>query len=153
MARKTRVRAPTLTLLAALSASLGGCDSDPGERAVQRDVYSGPNAFENCVADWGNEALCQQRLNDEEKKKLAANNPHAGSPGVFIFGPGYSGADRYVTHNGVTYTPSTQKATNTAKFNSSYRPTSFSAPRPAYSGTPSSRSGFGATGRGMSTGS
>ena len=37
--RRTRIAAPALSLLAALTAT--ACDSDPGEKLVQRDVYTG----------------------------------------------------------------------------------------------------------------
>jgi len=153
--------APALTLLAALTAT--ACDSDPGAQAVQRDVYSGPHALENCIADWGNEALCQKQLDDAEKKQLAASAPHTGGGGgshVFIWGPGYSGPDRAISHNGQTITPATQRATQTAAFakgltpgGSAVKPASFTAPRPAgVSSGFTSRGGFGATGRGVSSG-
>lgn len=151
--RKRTTTAPSVALLAALTASLGACDADPGNN-VQRDVYSGPNALENCIADWGNPELCQSRLNDAEKQKLAAQGGGAGAHSVFIWGPGYVG-DRSVSHGGTTYTPSGTKATSTANFNRNYQPTNFTAPRPAtpVGSAPSSRGGFGAAGRSVGGGS
>ena len=160
--RRRRSPAPALTLLAALTAT--ACDSDPGEKVVQRDVYSGPHALENCVADWGNEELCKKQLDDAEKKQLAASSPHTGggiAPSIFVWGPGYSGSDRAVSHNGQTITPATQRAVQTAAFargvtpaGSAVRPVAFNMPKPAgVSSGFTSRGGFGATGRAVGGGS
>lgn len=150
MARSKRL--PSMSLVVALSATVAGCDSDPGSQVAQRDVYSGPNAFENCVADWGNEELCKQRLNDEERKAAGSSSGGGGGGShVMIWGPGYYGGERTVSHGGNTYTPQTTRAERTAAFNSQFKPTSFNAPRPATS--VSSRGGFGATGRSFGGGS
>jgi hypothetical protein len=135
-----------MSLVVALSAGVAACDSGPGGGTAQRDVYAGPNALQNCIADWGNEELCKQQLSDEEKKKLGGHS--RGAPGVFLWGPSYFGANRTVTHKGVTYTPTATHAVRTAAFDGNLRPVSFSAPRPA--GT-SARGGFGATGSGVGT--
>lgn len=159
-------RLPSMSLVVALAATVPGCgDTDPGAKIAQRDVYAGPMAFEHCVADWGNEELCKQRLDEEEAKKLAAAGHHGGGGGaivpMFLYGPGYYGGVREVVHNGNKITPTATRAVQTAQFNpTTFRPASYSAPRPATSfsagGRPSTapvaRGGFGSTGHGVSSG-
>ena len=142
---------PSMALVATLGAgiSLSGCGGE-GE-LMQRDIYTGPDAREKCVADWGNPGLCEKQPDDQAKGE---QQRHGGGhtiipfpfPGAY-FGPGYYGRDRTAFHNGVNYTPSTTRAARTAQFSpSSSRPVSVTAPRPA--GTSSSlRGGFGAAGR------
>jgi hypothetical protein len=127
-------RLPSMSLVVALSAGVAACDSGP----VQRDVYSGPQALQNCIADWGNVELCKQHLSDDEKKKVVSSHPPSSGHSVFLWGPSY-GADRKATRNGVTYTPTATHATRTATLDGNMRPVSFS----------SARGGFGATGHGV----
>jgi uncharacterized protein YgiB involved in biofilm formation len=142
-----------MSLVVALGATVSACD-DPGEQVAQRDVYSGPNALENCIADWGNAELCKQQLNEAERKAMQGvpTSGGGGASQVFLWGPGYYGSDRTVTHNGYAYTPQTSRAERTAAFNSQFKPTSFNTPRPAGTSV-SSRGGFGATGRSAGGGS
>lgn len=105
------------SLMVALAATVvTGCESDPGAQIVQRDVYSGPDALEKCVRDWGNVELCQKQLDDAEKKQLAEAQARSGesSAPIFIntfgggyqpaiYGPAYSSANRSVVHNGKRY--------------------------------------------------
>lgn len=138
-----------------LSSTVVACD--PGSQVTQRDVY---HNLEDCVADWGDVELCQKTLSDAEAKaKQASSN---GSTSAFVFfGPSYMGSDRYVSHNGQVYAPSTTRAASTANFTgSSITPSSFSAPRAATSSiTPkpsavtTTRGGFGSTGSASSGGS
>lgn len=153
----TRRSSPAMALAAALAMTVAACDSDPGAQVTQRDVYSGPNALNDCVADWGNEELCKQQIDDAEKKRLAENAPggaasHGANP-IFIYGPGYIDGARTASHNGVSYTPTSQRATQSAAFkvsNSGVKPMGFSAPKAATPGV--TRGGFGATGRGFGGG-
>ena len=132
-------RLPSMSLVVALAATVTGCDTDPGAKVAQRDVYSGPQAFENCVADWGNTNLCQNRLDAEEAKKLAAaGHGSGGMVPLFIYGPGYYGGVREVVHNGSTVTPTATRAVQTAQFNSNFKPSGYSAPKPATSFSPTS---------------
>ncbi len=147
-----RKRLPSMSLVVALSATVAACD-DPTDLASQRDVYSGPTAFEDCVADWGNPDLCRQQLTDAEKKEVAASGGGAGHT-VFLWGPQYTGYDRFTNYNGVRYEPKATHATRSAWFrpssSSGAKSMGFAAPKPAYS--VSSRGGFGSTGRGFSVG-
>lgn len=164
-----------MTLVAALAATVGGCDSDPGAQiAGQRDVYTGPHAFQDCVADWGNEQLCQQRLDKEDAKRLAEANKASGhsnfiflySGGYGYYGPSYSPGTRSTVYNGQTYAPSMARATQTAAFTDlahGARPAAFTKPhpmgvrtssfapnmtsRPVFRPTATRFGGFGATGR------
>lgn len=153
-------RLPSMALVVALGATVAGCDSDPGEKVVQRDVYSGPNALENCIADWGNEALCAKQLDAAQAKQVAAAGQGGGSggaPSIIFWGPGYMGSDRATLHNGQTVTPSATRATQTAAFapqpGGGYKPVSFTAPKPAgVSSGFTQRGGFSAP-RGVSSGS
>lgn len=140
-----------MSLVVALSATVAGCD-DPANQTAQRDVYSGPNAFENCVADWGNEELCKRQL-DEAERKAAASVPTSGASGgggshVMLWGPTYYGADRQVYHRGQYYAPTSTRAERTAAFNNigggSVKPSSFGGAKPA-AYVP--RGGFGGAGR------
>lgn len=159
---------PALAVLVALSTSLASC-GDPAKAVAQRDVYTGPDAVERCIADWGNEELCTHKISEEEAKQLAAKNHGGGSTNVMIipiggiFGPSYSG-ERAVTHNGQRWAPVMQRSNNTATYTGltpSARP-SFSAPRPAATPSVSSPSvsapsapragGFGSTGTSISSG-
>jgi hypothetical protein len=141
---------PSMALVAALGAglSLSGCGSE-GE-LMQRDVYTGPDAREKCVADWGNPELCEKRPDDEAKSE---QQRHDGGPAIVPFpapgyyGPGYYGNNRTASHNGVNYTPSATRADRTAQFSpSSSKPVSVTAARPAGASS-SVRGGFGAAGR------
>lgn len=156
---------PSLTVMVALTtaltAALQGCSKPAEATQVQRDVYTGPDALEKCMADWGNSELCQKQITAEEAKKMAAANRAngGGTPIIFfgngygLYGPGYVG-DRSVTHNGTTYTPSRSRANSVGSFSSVARnavPTSYTAPKPIMPSshvTPvSPRGGFGSIGR------
>lgn len=149
-------RLPSMSLVVALAATVSACDTDPGAKVVQRDVYSGPMALENCTADWGNEELCKQRLDEAETKRMAAaghggGGSHGSVMPLFIYGPGYVGGVREVTHNGRTITPMTQRAVQTAQFSpSTFKPTGYTAPKPP--GSAVARGGWGSTGRAVSGG-
>ncbi len=80
-------RLPSMSLVVALSASVAACDSGPRDRPAQRDVYGGPKALENCIADWGTAELCKQPLTEEEKKKAVSSAPHTTTfPGIILMG-------------------------------------------------------------------
>ena len=139
-------RLPSMSLVVALAAGVAACDSGQSDRTTQRDVYGGPKALENCIADWGNADLCKQTLTKEEGKKLAnSTTTHSRSPGFFFLGPGFFGGNRTVTHQGVPYTPTANRAVSTARVDSNLRPVSFGTPHPP---GVSARGGFGNTGRG-----
>ena len=171
MKQRKRTAAPSLSLVCLLGASLGACGDSPGEQAVQRDVYTGPKAMEQCVADWGNAELCNRRLTAEEAKQIAAQQRSSGggSNPIFLYsggygymGPSYSG-ERAVTHNGQRYVPSYSRARQVAAFNArptpGAKPMGFSKPMPSgvsrvSSGVartatgPITRGGFGSVARG-----
>lgn len=153
-----------VSLSAALATQLSGC-SDPADAHAQRDVYTGPDAVEKCIADWGDNDLCKQRISEEEAKALAAANRSNGSHGgIFIFpysgygvyGPSYSG-ERAVSHNGTTVAPASNKASNVAAFKgTTTTPHTFTKPvgttarsvttSSSRTVTTTSRGGFGSTG-------
>lgn len=63
MKARTRTRRPPdLALACALAATVAGCDTDPGAKVVQRDVYQ---SLSDCVIDWGSVDLCQQQMADD----------------------------------------------------------------------------------------
>lgn len=157
-----------MSLVVALAATVGACDADPGAQVAQRDVYTGPRAFENCVADWGNADLCNKRLSAEDAKRMAEANRQSGGGPIFlytngygIFGPSYSGT-RSTVVDGKAYTPTLNRSSQVAAFHGpaapGAKPAAFSRPRPMGVTTTSrpmsvaSRGGFGATGRGFSGG-
>lgn len=145
---------------------------DPGASEIkQRDVY---HSLEDCVADWGEVELCERQIAqakaDAEKNKQTSSSSSV--PAFIFFGPSYTGSDRYVAHNGRTYVPSTTRAVSTGHFTGSnptpvYRsPTAVSATvtphsssvtstvrSPSATAATTSRSGFGATGSAVSSGS
>lgn len=164
-------RLPATTLMVALAATVSACDTDPGAQVAQRDVYTGPQAFENCVADWGNADLCNKRLTAEEAKKMAEAQRQAGGPNLLMipyssgygyYGPSYSGAERSTVVNGQTYRPALNRSRQVAQFSGpaspGMKPSGWSKPRAMGVTTTSrpisvtSRGGFGATGRGFSGG-
>jgi hypothetical protein len=132
-------RLPSMTLVVALSAGVAACDNNSAGRTLQRDVYAGPEALQNCIADWGTAELCKQPLSDEDKKKLGTSSFTSGAHNVLLWGPGYFGSNRTAAHNGVWRTPTTTHAVRTAQWKGG-APVSFSAP---------ARGGFGGTGRSM----
>ncbi len=157
---------PSMGLVIALGATtLAGCESDPGAEVAQRDVYSGPDAFQDCVADWGNADLCKDQLDAAAKQAAGAPAPGtAGSNVVFLWGPSYvpSIYGRSVNYGGHTYTPSSYRARNAASFAPSRGASSRSLMGFDSKTTPTSktssylkstRGGFGATGAKFSSGS
>jgi hypothetical protein len=170
-------RLPTMSLAVLLATTVAGCDSDPGAQVAQRDVYTGPNALENCVADWGDEALCGKRISEEEVKHLREANAGSGGGGVMpiflgmpgggygVYGPDYGSGARSVSHNGRTFTPTLDRSTQSAGFarTAPGSPRSsllhgVSTARPPGTVTTSRpvaitrTAGFGSTGRGFSGG-
>ena len=157
MKARTRTRRPPdLALACALAATVAGCDTDPGAKVVQRDVYQ---SLSDCVIDWGSVDLCQQQRAEAEAKakEVAAHGGGSGGggsaiPSIIFFGPSYTG-ERAVTHNGNTLRPTTSRATQTAAFTKmapNVKPT-FSAPKPAGWSAPS-RGGWGGAGHSMTSG-
>lgn len=151
---RRRKRSASVTLLAALG-TLSACDDAPKER----DVYLGANAVGDCIEDWGSKGLCDKRLTQEDANRIAHSS--GGSHPVYIYnsgwgvyGPSYSPGARVVTSGSRTYAPTASRAVNVAQFSGTRLTTFTSAAKPT--SVPSvplmSRSGFGATGRGISTG-
>ncbi len=126
---------PFLPLVALVGAA--GCDTDPGAATINRDAYT---RMEDCIADWGNAALCKTEVANVNNNQSSTGGTHSGGGAfIFIHGPGYYGSERVVT------TPGGQ----------TIRPTSVAAPVAVNSFTkagafvgnfPAKSGGFGAMG-------
>lgn len=164
----------SIAVLIALSQALASC-SDPSQAMVQRDIYTGPNAVEDCIADWGDQEMCTKKIDEEEAKKLAQHHQSSGSNVVIVpvfggvYGPSYSGHDRVAySSNGSAVRPAADRSVSAARFNgvSTRSPVGYTAPkaptvgssavpfshvtRPSYptsapSVSTTTRSGFGST--------
>lgn len=158
------IRLPLVLLLATTvsACDMTSTDTNSDEKPSQRDVY---RSLEDCVADWGDTELCERQIADAKKEaeKLAAQSG-SGSHVSFVpifFGPSYSPGDRSVyTQTGQRYSPATTRATSTATYLRNAR-TGVISPKPPIISRPAtptphssivSRGGFGATGRGVSSG-
>lgn len=162
-----------LPLVVALSATVVACDTTeqtPSEKISQRDVY---NSLEDCVADWGDQELCESQMKEAREhaeKMAAANASHGGSSVVVLpmfFGPEYSGSRSYTNSSGRTITPVTNNTSRTATYatnlaNGSRAVSYFAGPknppgvslpttRSPVASTSVSRGGFGSTGSSSSS--
>lgn len=116
------------------------------EPTATRDVYQ---SKEDCAKDWGEEELCEQ-MNDEDDREYRSGG------GVFIgrpfYGPGYYPGDRAVMYKGRAIAPSGRSTSLkpysvSARSSASSKSSSVSSPR----SSSSSYGGFG--GRSSSGGS
>lgn len=142
---QSKKRVISVAVLTALVASMTGCDYDPNVSA-QRDVYT---RIEDCVADWGDPALCQQ-MDETAKKELekekakSGNAPgHSGSVVFFgnpFYGPTYYGNDRstFIGDRQISAKGVSSASVRSTLVRSSTIPSGIS-----------SRAGLGATGRSM----
>lgn len=153
-----------LTLVAALAATVSGCDVTETSEAkpAQRDVYT---SLEDCVADWGDQELCERQIKEGrehlEKMAQAKAASGGGSGGIMpiFMGPTYYGNDRYYRDSrGDLFHPNTQRARQTVGWNPQSRSISTlsKSAAPVFRGTPSpATTGLSAAGtsRGFSTSS
>lgn len=134
---------PTMALVVAVAATVGACSD---QKPAQRDAY---RSIGDCLADWKDYKLCKDMTEDERQQA----NRSGGAGGFFYWGPHYYGT-RSVFSGGSNYVPSTNRSQSTATYSTS-KPTaspSFAPRTPSaspVSSTPTSRGGFGATGRGV----
>lgn len=135
--------APVLSTL--LFNACGGGTSE----STTRDVYQ---SREDCLKDWGDEELCQEMNEDDDRE-------YRRTGGVFIaggrafYGPTYYPSDRAVLYKGKTISPS-GKSTSLAPYvvtsrSSAAARTSVSSPR----SSSSSFGGFGGRSSGGGSGS
>lgn len=126
-----------------LAGMLNGCDYDPAEEPVQRDVYK---SLEDCMADWADKTMCLKaaELQEGQRKKIADNQQHGSTvimQPYYFYGPEYVPGSRISYHNGAAIIPrSSNFVQSTPKFTPS---SSFSASR----STSVTRGGFGSAGR------
>lgn len=163
-----------LPIVVALAATVAACDTTEAPKTSQRDVY---NSLEDCIADWGDQELCEREIKNsrEHEEKMAQARAAQGGGGVMpvpmIFGPTYYGDSRSVSHNGRTIAPATSSSSRTVNYTTSpagNRVISYTAPRPPTpSAAPSSiisrgvsspspsvtRGGFGSSGASSSASS
>lgn len=97
---------------------------------VQRDVYQ---TKEECLADWGNEELCQDMPAEQ-----VTQHSNGGGHYYRYWGPTYYPDERSVNYNGKTY--SARSPANSRAFISM---SSGSSSATSSHGTPVSRGGFG----------
>lgn len=106
-----------LLVLTALAASISGCgaDYDPiasEVKATQRDVYT---KIEDCIADWGDRALCLQAAEHAAKQQQQQTQRGAHDSTVIVqsypfYGPEYASGYRGYYHNGAYVTPRSNTA-------------------------------------------
>lgn len=154
-------------LLASVISSLmvTGCgtDYDPltdEVKATQRDVYA---KMEDCVADWGDAALCMQmqQAQQNQQAQAARSGPVVVSTYPMFYGPEYAyGGNRVTYYNGrevaarsYTAAKSTPQLAPSSSFTTSR--STYASSRQAFSGRTSSggKSAFGGTARGVSASS
>ncbi len=133
---------PLLVLLA-----LVGCEDDSTVTA-QRDVYT---RLEDCMADWGDKALCQQmeQTAEAEAQRAANTGAHGGvvmQPYPYFYGPTYYGGER-VVYVGDQHQP------RHALGNHSAQPPRITTVRSSSLPSHVSRGGFGRTGGSFGAGS
>lgn len=155
MTEKTRRRrsvglklAPLLLAPVLLAGCAGGI-----EEAQQRDVYT---RFEDCMADWGEKALCQQ-LGAQEKAEVVAQatgvtGGNSGGSSFIFWGPNYYPGDRGASYNGREIYPSTNRAMSRPYTVNQYSSAAAKSSPAKATSKSISRGGFGSTGRGFSGG-
>ncbi len=123
------------------------CDS--GSSSTTRDVYQNK---EDCAKDWGEQELCEQMNDDDDREYRSSGVIYAGRP---FYGPTYYPGDRSVNYKGRTIS-ATSKTTSmkpysvTSRSSASSRSSSISSPR---SSSSTSYGGFGGKSTGGSSGS
>jgi uncharacterized protein YgiB involved in biofilm formation len=79
-----------LTLVAALATTVSGCDVTETSEAkpAQRDVYT---SLEDCVADWGDQELCERQIKEgrEHLEKMAQAKAASGGGWYLDSSAGY----------------------------------------------------------------
>ncbi len=117
--------------------------------STTRDVYQNK---EDCAKDWGEQELCEQMNDDDDREYRSSGIIYAGRP---FYGPTYYPGDRSVNYKGrtvsATGTSSSMKPYSvTSRSSASSRSSSVSSPR---SSSTTSSGGFGGRSTGGSSGS
>ena len=149
MTEKTRRRSKSVSILL-VPLLLAGCAGGI-EEAQQRDVYT---KFEDCMADWGEKALCQQ-LGEQEKAEVVeqATVTTGGHSSSFLFwGPSYFPGDRGVSYGGRDIYPQKNSGMSRAYTVNERSSTAAKSSPGKMTSKSISRGGFGSTGRGFSSG-
>ena len=131
--------APVLSTL--LFNACGGNETS----STTRDVYQNR---EDCVKDWGEQDLCEQMNDDDDREYRRSGVIYAGRP---FYGPTYYPSDRAVLYKGRNISPTGSSTTLkpysvTSRSSSSSRSSSISSPRSSstsYGGFGGSRSSGG----------
>ena len=125
--------APVLSTI--LFNACGGSSSS----STTRDVYQNK---EDCAKDWGEQDLCEQMNDEDDREYRSGGVIYAGRP---FYGPPYYPGDRSVTYKGRTVSATSSSTTMkpysvTSRSSSSSRSSSVSSPR---SSSSTSSGGFG----------
>lgn len=136
--------APVLSTL--LFNACGGSNSD----STARDVYQ---TREDCAKDWGEQELCEEMNDDDDREYRSSGVIYAGRP---FYGPSYYRGDRTINYKGRTISATGNSTpmkpySVTSRSSSSSRSSSISSPR----SSSTSYGGFGgkSTGGSSSSGS
>ena len=133
MKKSTSIMLIVAPLIGAVLAC-GGGDSDS-----TRDGYQ---SREDCLKDWGDNELCEEMNDDDEREYKRTGGVFVGRP---FYGPRYYPGDRAVVYKGKTIQPSGKTTsmksyTVTSRSSSSSRSSSVSSPRGGFGGSRSSSS-------------
>ena len=133
----------TLLIAPVLSTILfNACGSN--EAATTRDVYQNK---EDCAKDWGEQDLCEQMNDDDDREYRRGNGGGVMFIGRPFYGPQYYPNDRAVTYKGRNISP-TGRSTSMQPYSVTSR--SSAAARSSGVSSPRSYGGFG--GRSSSSG-
>jgi hypothetical protein len=138
-----------ILIIAPVLGTILACGGGGNQPSTTRDVYQ---SQEDCAKDWGEQELCEQMNDDDDREYRRSGVIVAGRP---FYGPPHYPGDRSVMYKGRTIAP-TGKSTSmqpysvTSRSSASSRSSSVSSPRSS-STTSTSYGGFGSRSSGSSS--